>query len=162
MVRILFFMALLLAAMPSHSQGTLTTVHSGLTGGYSSQMRVSQHRHFTVYAQAMVIQRGANVVHTVSLSQAITEGSLLRIDSAWSFGRELHWDRVRPDRTCGGLRCTRNMGVLAFSAAEFAQYAETGLTLQLLGSQGPIDLALPAGLFVSARMQAAAAFGRNS
>ena len=155
MVRILFFFALCLAAAPAVAQGTLSTTHTGLTGGYSAEMQVSLHRHFRVYAQGSVIRRGNQLAHTVFLRHGLNDGSILYIDEAWSFGRQLVFEDVPPDRVCGGLRCLYNIGVLSFSRAEFAQLSQTGLELQLIGSEGPITLSLPARLFAEAAREAA-------
>ena len=155
MVRILFFIALCFSVAPARAQGVLVSPHTGLAGGYSSELQVSLHRHFAVYAQANVIRRGDQSAFTVFLRHARTDGSRIRIDEAWSFGRPLHWEAVPRDRVCGGLRCLYNMGVLSFSGGEFAQLAQTGLELRLLGSQGPIDLSIPAQLFAEATREAA-------
>ena len=125
-------------------------------GGYSSEALVSRHRHFAVYAQANVIRRGTDTVYSVFLRHGLNDGSILYIDEAWSFGRALRFADVPPDRTCGGVRCLYNMGVLSFSGPEFGQLAQTGLELRLLGSEGPIDLVIPPQLFAEAATEAAA------
>lgn len=156
MVRILFFMALCLAAAPALSQGRLVSPQTGLAGGYSSEVQVSGHRHFAVYAQANVIERAGNRVFTVLLRHGVNDGSIIYIDQAWSYGRALNFEAMPPDRVCGGLRCVHTMGVLTFSGVEFAQLAQTGIDLRLIGSEGPIDLAIPPHLFAEAATEAAA------
>lgn len=131
--------------------------HTGLAGGYSAEIRVSEHRHFSIYAQANII-RGADgaVGYTVFLRHGRSDGSPIYGDAAWSFGRELFFRPVPRDRVCSGLQCRWNVGVLAFSRAEFAQLAGTGIELRLITSEGPIDLNIPARVFAEAAAQAAA------
>ena len=156
MVRILFFMAFCLAAAPVLAQGVLVTAHTGLAGGYSAEMQVSRHRHFAIYAQGSVIQRGPHLAHTVFLRHGLNDGSIIYIDEAWSFGTQLDFQDLPPDQVCGGVRCLYNVGVLAFSGDQFARLAQTGMELQLIGSEGPITLVLPARLFAEAATEAAA------
>ncbi len=155
MVRILFFMALLLAAAPVRAQGNLSTEHTGLSGGYSAELQVSRHRHFSIYAQGTVVRHGNAVAHAVFLRHGLNDGSIIYIDEAWSFGRRLHFDDVPPDRTCGGTRCLYNIGVLTFTRSEFARLAQSGLELRLIGSEGPIDIRIPARIFAEAQTQSA-------
>lgn len=156
MVRILFFIAFCLAAAPLVAQGRLISAQTGLTGGHSEEVAVSQHRHFAVYAQAQVVQRGNQTVYSVFLRHGLNDGSRLHIDEAWYAGQRLAFDPVPPDRVCGGLRCLYNVGVLSFSRANFQQLGRTGIYIRLVGSQGPIDLRIPGRLFAQASAEAAA------
>ena len=155
MVRILFFMALMLAAAPALSQGVLRTSHSGLVGGYSAERLVSRHRHFSVYAQASIVRRGDQVAYAVTLRHGLNDGSILYVDEAWSFGHQLRFEALPPDRICGGLRCLYGMGMVIFSAQDFAQLTRTGLDMQVIGSEGPIALSIPAQVFAQAAHEAA-------
>lgn len=132
----------------------MVTTHTGLAGGYSAELQVARHRHYTVYAQGTVVQRGNQVAHTVFLRQGLGDGSIIYIDEAWSFGQQLNFDAVPPDRVCDGRRCIYNMGVLVFSRSDYAQLAQTGIELRLIGSEGPIDLSIPARVFAEAAREA--------
>ncbi|MEM1273219.1 MAG: hypothetical protein AAGF88_05335 [Pseudomonadota bacterium] len=161
MVRLLVSLAFLIACNIAQAQGTMQSRHTGLVGGYSAELRVSQHRHFTVYAQGFVIRNGDTLVHTVFLTEGTNQRPAMRVDSAWHLGRELHWDAVRPDRRCSGFRCVRNLGVLTFSGGEFNALSATGFDLRLIGSQGPIDLVIPAEIFAQASTEAARVIGAS-
>lgn len=150
MVRILFSLFLLLGCASAQAQGRHESVHTGMSGSYSAELLVSEHMHFTVFAQAMIMEHQGQVYHSVFLRQQVTEGTRMRIDSAWSFGEELAFEYLPGDRVCGPVRCLRNLGVLAFSEGEFNRLTGTGTRLRLIGSAGPVDLALPAQIFATA------------
>lgn len=156
MVRALFFAFALMVAPPALAQGAMVATHTGLSGGYSAELLVSQHRHFSVYAQGTVTRRGDQIAHTVMLHHGVGDGSILFIDEAWSYGRPVAFEPLPPDRVCGGLRCLYAMGVLVFSPSDYARLAQTGIDLQLIGSEGPIDLSIPPRIFSEAATEAAA------
>jgi len=155
MVRYLFSIFLCLLPLAGDAQGVLVTPHTGLVGGYSAELRVSQHPHFSIYAQGNVIRRGHEMAHTVFLRHGLGDGSILYIDEAWSFGRQLDFHNLPPDRVCGGMRCLYNVGILIFSRDDFHRLAQSGIELQLVGSEGPITLFLPAEVFAEAAAEAA-------
>lgn len=137
----------LLWAVPLMAQGVHVGNHTGLTGAYSADFQVSQHHHFSVYAQGMIVRRGDQVAHTVYLRHGGVESDYIALDEAWSHGQKLRFQPSPGDIVCDLHRCLRNLGVLVFTEGEFSHMARSGLALQVIGSEGPIDLTLSAALF---------------
>ena len=158
MVRVLFLYLLLGlgGCVTADQPGMLVTQQTGLAGGHSERRVVSDHWHFTIYAQAAVIAQAGQVTHTVFLSHALGDGSAVFVDDVWADGSRLAYHPVPRDRVCGGTGCTFNIGVIGFTPAGFGQAASTGVSARLITSEGPIDIHLPPLLFAQAARQAGA------
>ncbi len=127
---------------------------TGIAGATSRQQVISDHPHHVLIGQAMILRRGAELYYVVEIGQT-WDGvhRRLRMDTAWHNQEPLTFRGMRrterfcrPLGNCLGYR----VGLLGFTAAGFAEAAETGVEATLIGPDAVIEIHIRPGLFAEA------------
>lgn len=147
MLRLCLLLLLLTAACVPQSGG-LVSPETGLSGQYSRQVVVSDHRQHVLYAHVLVTQRDAEVTRAVVLSQRRDGVHRLRFEEAWSHGVELPYRRAGALDGCSHGHClNHHTGLIFLSGPLFAHAQIHGLDARLLSGTTNMNISVPASLF---------------
>jgi hypothetical protein len=150
-----FLLLLCLSCTPTRPAGQLNSDITGVRGGYSAQLVVSDHVHHVILAHVIVAEHQGERFQSLVFSQVRDGVHALRINSIWRDGTETRLSRYdRRTHICVNGNCrARVMGYLPLIQSQMSIARQTGISGDLFGPSGPIAVHVPATLFLEAEAQ---------
>ncbi|WP_224814065.1 hypothetical protein [Hasllibacter sp. MH4015] len=131
--------------------GTLVADQTGLNGSFTAQIPISDHPHHVLMGHVIDTTRDGARVRALVIGARTDGVHRLHMREAWSNGIELPFRSTsrRLDGCTHGHCRDRALGIILLSDAMFAQVRQHGLRARLIGSAEPIDISVPASLFLA-------------
>lgn len=154
-LRLSLLLIVLTACTSLQDPGVQRFQATGIDGAYSAQRVVSDHPNFILIGRVFILQQGNVTTYSAEVGQIrISRQPRLRVDDAWQDGDVVAFvptGRREPYCTGPTICPGFSTGLFPFTASDFVNALDTGLTASLLGPDGRVEVVFPPSMFAEAR-----------